>query len=102
MVALGAALKGAAKAAFGGGSQGGGGMGMSTLSVGGGAMQAGGALRFVPTTAGQASQMQPRGAVTVNATIIGPNDPTAQRQIAALVDNAARRGLMQGPALRTT
>jgi hypothetical protein len=102
MVALGAALKGAAKAAFGGGSQGAGGMGMSTLSVGGGAMQTGGALRFVPTTAGQASQMQPRGAVTVNATIIGPNDPTAQRQIAALVDNAARRGLMQGPALRTT
>jgi tape measure domain-containing protein len=39
--------------------------------------------------------------VIVNATIIGPNDPNAQRQIAQLVDNAARRGLMQGGGMRT-
>jgi hypothetical protein len=39
--------------------------------------------------------------VTVNATIIGPNDPMAQRQIATLVDNAARRGLMNGSSMRT-
>lgn len=35
-------------------------------------------------------------AVVVNATVIGPNDPRAQRDIAALIDNAARRGLTQG------
>ena len=41
------------------------------------------------------------GSVIVNATVIGPNDPAAQRQIAALVDNAARRGLMNGSGMRT-
>lgn len=39
--------------------------------------------------------------VTVNATIIGPNDPQAQSQIARLVDNAARRGLFNGSGMRT-
>jgi hypothetical protein len=37
----------------------------------------------------------------MNITIIGPNDPTAQRQIAALMDNANRRGLVQGSGVRT-
>lgn len=41
------------------------------------------------------------GAVVVNATVIGPNDPQAQAQIAKLVDNAARRGLMNGSGMRT-
>jgi hypothetical protein len=101
MVALGAALKGAAKAAFGGGSAGGAGNFTGTsLSIGGG-MQSSGSLRFMPTTAGQAGQMQPKGSVTVNATIIGPNDPSAQRQIADVVNNAARRGLIVGPEPRT-
>ena len=39
--------------------------------------------------------------VTVNATIIGPNDPQAQRQIADLVNNASRRGLVAGGSART-
>lgn len=43
-----------------------------------------------------------RNTVNVNATIIGPNDPQAQRQIATLVNNAARRGLVTGPASRTS
>jgi tape measure domain-containing protein len=50
---------------------------------------------------GMGSTPDARGNVTVNATIIGPNDPQAQRQIADLVNNASRRGLMTGSAMRT-
>lgn len=35
-----------------------------------------------------------RDSIVVNQTIIGPNDPVAQRQIADLVNNADRRGLV--------
>lgn len=37
-----------------------------------------------------------RQGVVVNATIIGANDPQAQKEIATMVNNAARRGLMTG------
>jgi hypothetical protein len=100
MVALGAMLKGAAQASFGGGNAAPGNFTGTSLSIGGG-MQSSGSLRFMPTTAGQAGQMQPKGSVTVNATIIGPNDPSAQRQIADVVNNAARRGLIVGAEPRT-
>ena len=57
-------------------------IGLPSSIYGGGATSAG------PT--GQvASAMQP---VYVNATIIGPNDPSAQRQIAELVRKSAARG----------
>jgi hypothetical protein len=36
---------------------------------------------------------EPRNAVTINQTIIGANDPVAQRQIGEMVKQAARRGL---------
>lgn len=100
-IAVGAMLRGAAQRSFGGGAGAGGGGFGTSLGIGGGAVGGSGALRFVPTMAGQAGQMQPRGAVTVNATIIGPNDPAAQRQIADVVNNAARRGLVRGADMRT-
>ena len=36
---------------------------------------------------------EPRTPVTVNATIIGPNDINAQRAIKQLLSNAERRGI---------
>lgn len=48
-----------------------------------------------PSTAGAALE-NAASPVVVNATIIGANDPQAQREIGKLVDNAARRGLMNG------
>jgi hypothetical protein len=101
MVALGSVLKGTAQAAFGGGQGGGAaamGGGLGSLGVGG--MQ-GGTTRFTGTTAGgTGASVTP--AQPMQVTIIGPNDAGAQRAIAALMDNAARRGLLQGPILRTT
>jgi tape measure domain-containing protein len=100
MVALGGMLKGAAQAAFGGGVQGGAmtmGGGLGSLGVGG--MQ-GGTMRFAATTAGGAGASV-TAAQPMQVTIIGPNDAGAQRAIATLMDNAARRGLVQGSALRT-
>lgn len=45
---------------------------------------------------------KPREAAVVFApTIIGPNDPVAQRGLAQMFDNAARRGLMSGSGPRT-
>jgi tape measure domain-containing protein len=43
----------------------------------------------------------PQQSIMVNQTIIGANDPVAQRQIVALIDNAARRGIGNGSSLRT-
>lgn len=37
----------------------------------------------------------PQQSIVVQQTIIGPNDPVAQRQIGELVNNAARRGLVR-------
>jgi hypothetical protein len=93
MIAAGAALKGAAGAAFGGGGGRGGMQGMSmpafSTAMGGGSM--GLATQFYgPTAAGSASTIERVN--PVNVTIIGPNDPAAQRQMQELVRNAQRRG----------
>jgi hypothetical protein len=57
--------------------------------------QAGGAGRlpgvfYGPTAAGGVGQIQPTP--SMNVTIIGPNDPSAQRQMQELMRNAQRRG----------
>lgn len=100
LIALGASMKGIARRAVGGVSSGTAAMGGT---IGGLGISGGGTVttrQFGTTMAGAASQsvapVQP-----MNVTIIGPNDPNAQRQIATLMDNAARRGLVQGSQLRT-
>ncbi len=40
-------------------------------------------------------------AMTTNVTVIGPNDPVAQRAIVSLIENAARRGLNPSNGMRT-
>ena len=91
LIALGGALKGAASAAFGGGGGGSSMAAVSGFSGGGstGATRLPG-LTFGPTASATAGQL--RAAAPVNVTIIGPNDPTAQRQIQELMMNAQRRG----------
>jgi hypothetical protein len=99
-IALGAAMRGAAQSAFGAGGASG---NMMALSGGIGSLGTGGTTMtrtFAPTTAGSAGASV-QVATPMNITIIGPNDPTAQRQIAALMDNANRRGLVQGSGVRT-
>lgn len=104
MVAFGAALGGV----VGGGAGGNFGGGIGGLGIGGGrgTMSAVGPIpnTFTGNTQSPTQGMggAPAGVqpVVVNATIIGPNDPSAQRQIATLIDNAARRGLMQGGGMR--
>jgi tape measure domain-containing protein len=91
LIALGGALKGAAQSAFGGGGGGGNMAAVSGFSGGGG----GGTARlpgltFGPTASATAGSLT--AAAPVNVTIIGPNDPTAQRQMQELIANAQRRG----------
>jgi tape measure domain-containing protein len=91
MIAVGGALKGAATLASGGGV-GGGGMAAPFSSFGGGS---GGITRlpgvtFGPTASATAGSLT--AAAPVNVTIIGPNDPSAQRQMQELIANAQRRG----------
>jgi hypothetical protein len=90
MIGLGAALKGTARAAFGGGSRGGG-AASSIVSFGGG-MSSGQTTQIIfgATSATTAAGMQPRSAT--NVTIIGPNDPTAQRAMQELLAKANSRG----------
>lgn len=96
LIGVGAALKGAARGMFGGQS---GGAAYSTASFGGGGFSGGmgsqGALPttqliFGQTSATTAAGMTPRQAM--NVTIIGPNDPTAQRAIQELLNKANNRG----------
>jgi hypothetical protein len=93
MIAFGAALKGAAGAAFGGGRPVGrtstnplgalgGGMGMGDGTVT--------RLLFGQTSASTAAGMTPRTAT--NVTIIGPDDPKAQRAIQELINKGNTRG----------
>lgn len=94
IIALGAALKGAAQAAFGGRGGGGGG-GLPSSSTGaftGGGMSAlpTQQIIFGATSATTAAGMQPRS--STNVTIIGPNDPTAQRAMQELLAKANSRG----------
>ena len=96
LIALGGALKGAASSAFGGGS-GGGGRGASVATMGGGyggSMGSSGmtlpTLTYGPTSAAAGSAIRPASAM--NVTIIGPNDPSAQRAMQELMTKADRRG----------
>lgn len=95
MIAFGAALKGAAGAAFGGGARGTGRSPTNPLGAfAGGAIgtTAPTQLIFGPTSATTAAGMTPRQAV--NVTLIGPNDPTAQRAMQELLRNANQRGTL--------
>jgi hypothetical protein len=92
LIGVGAALKGAARGMFGGQS---GGAAFSSASFGGGG---GGFTSGLPTTqlifgqtsATTASGMTPRQ--STNVTIIGPNDPSAQRAMQELLNKANSRG----------
>jgi hypothetical protein len=100
LIAVGAAMT-AYSAKMGAAGRGGGGElggGIGGLSIGGETSPIIYRLADRPYQSPSMSSEPMTGAqpVTVNATIIGPNDPRAQRDIAALVDNAARRGLTQG------
>ena len=92
MIGIGAALGGVARGMFGG--QAGGGAG-SIASFGGGMGGLGGSLPttqliFGQTSATTAAGMQPRQ--SMNVTVIGPNDPSAQRAIQELMTKAESRG----------
>jgi tape measure domain-containing protein len=92
MIAVGGALKGAATLASGGG--GGGGSVSASIGAFGGGTGGGTArlpgLTFGPTASATAGSLT--AAAPVNVTIIGPNDPSAQRQMQELIANAQRRG----------
>jgi hypothetical protein len=95
MIAAGGALKGAAAGMF---QRGTGGVGIT--SVGGAGMGTGlgmgqgttTQLIFGATSATTAAGMTPRS--SMNVTIIGPNDPTAQRAMQELMRNANQRGTL--------
>ena len=89
MIALGAALKGAAQAAFGRRSTGGGGSYNGAFS-GSGMSAVVPRMVFGGTSATQAVGMTP--IAPMNITVIGPNDPSAQRAIQELITKANRRG----------
>lgn len=91
MIGLGAALKGTARAAFGrGGGGGGGGAAFSSVSFGGASSGQTTQIIFGATSATTAAGMQPRQ--SMNVTIIGPNDPSAQRAMQELMAKANSRG----------
>lgn len=92
IIAIGAALRGAASSSlnqngFGGG--GGVGGGFSAPAIGGGTTRLPG-VTFGPTSSSTAGNLT--AAAPINVTIIGPNDPSAQRQMQELIANAQRRG----------
>ena len=93
MIGIGAALKGAARGMFGRQS---GGSAFSSASFGGGGGGGfGGSLPttqliFGSTSATTAAGMAPR--TPMNVTVIGPNDPSAQRAIQELMNKANSRG----------
>lgn len=92
LVAIGAALRGASSRAMADSGFGGGGGGYTAPAVGGMAAGSMGIPTqfYGPTAAGSASTIERVN--PVNVTIIGPNDPAAQRQMQELVRNAQRRG----------
>ena len=95
MIALGGALKGAAQSMFGGGGGGGGSAAVMPVTPFGNPMQGDGSvtrLLFGQTSATTAAGMQPRTAT--NVTIIGPDDPKAQRAIEELITKGQRRGTL--------
>jgi tape measure domain-containing protein len=90
IIALGAALKGAAQASFGGAPGGGGRGSMGLFSGGGMSALPTQQIIFGATSATTAAGMTPRQ--SMNVTIIGPNDPSAQRAIQELMTKANSRG----------
>jgi hypothetical protein len=92
VIALGGALKGVASRMVTTG-QGApvtaGGFGYTGMGGGGGITLPG--VTYLPTAAGGMGS-RVMAANAVNVTIIGPNDPTAQRQMQELIQNANRRG----------
>jgi hypothetical protein len=92
VIALGGALKGVASRTVTTG-QGApvtaGGFGYTGMGGGGGITLPG--VTYLPTAAGGMGS-RVMAANPVNVTIIGPNDPTAQRQMQELIQNANRRG----------
>lgn len=96
MIAIGSALGGVAQRSFGG-------MGAARRGAGAGGRYApftpsappSEATRIVfgPTSAGLAAGLTP--VVAPNITVIGPNDPTAQRAIEEILRNANRRGTLR-------
>jgi hypothetical protein len=95
MIALGGALKGAAQAMFGGGGGGGGSAAVMPVTPFGNPMQGDGnvtRLVFGQTSATTAAGMTPRSAT--NVTIIGPDDPKAQRAIQELITKGNTRGTL--------
>jgi len=94
IVAVGGLMRGAAGRAFGGV-----GGGSTPIVAGGGLGGMAGpstlpGLTFGPTMASSASSVSAMAPVAV--TIIGPNDPQAQRQMQELIRNANRRGNIMG------
>lgn len=100
MIAAGALLKSIA-GSFGRSGSAGGGGGYGGGSSGGSAGLAQivdrGVINPGSYSSTSATSIQARPAVTVNATIIGKDDPNAQRQIAELINKASQRGWV-GPA----
>lgn len=99
-IAAGVALMalGAGMGAMAGGMGGGGGSGGGYGGGYGGAAAAStqiidrGLINPVGAGLNVASQLEPRAPVTLNATIIGENDPRAQSALKRMIDNANRRG----------
>jgi hypothetical protein len=99
MIAIGSALSAVASSAFGGMGSGGGGASFSAPSLSGDvstrttltprAAPVGG----LPAPTGRTGTLETPRPVVVNATIIGPNDPSAQRAVKQLITNAERRGI---------
>lgn len=91
LIAAGAALKGVARGMFGGQK---GGRAGSVSSFGGGGGFGGNLpttqIIFGQTSATTAAGMQPRQ--SMNVTVIGPNDPSAQRAIQEMMTKANSRG----------
>jgi hypothetical protein len=90
MIALGGALKGAATLAGNSGSDRPPPMSSFAVGGGGGSTSTLPTLTYGPTSAAGASGLSPMGAT--NITIIGPNDPVAQRAMQELMTKANRRG----------
>lgn len=92
LIAGGAALKGVASRMFDGkgGAGGRGGFGSGSGGIGGLGTENVTRIVFGPTAAGVAAGMTPRA--FNHFTIIGPNDPTAQRQLEEMITKATKRG----------
>jgi hypothetical protein len=92
MIAIGGMLRGAASRAFGGGPTGGGAGVPMMFGPGGGMGGTAGlpTISYGPTMAGRGNTIQQT--TPMNITVIGPNDPSAQRQMQELMRNAQRRG----------